>query len=184
MCMRDISLHLLDLVQNSVTAHAKNVRITLSLFEETLTVVIEDDGKGMEAAFVENVLSPFTTSRTTRKVGLGIPLIVQNAQLTGGDVTIQSTPMVGTTLTATFITSSIDCLPLGDVGETLSSLILVNPITPEFYLTCTSENESLHFSTAEIRPVLEGVMLSEPEVIRFIKENINEITERIFGGKI
>lgn len=181
--MRDLSLHLLDLVQNSVTAGAKHVSISLELDGEgMLTITLKDDGSGMSKELLARVTSPFSTTRTTRKVGLGIPLIQQNARLTGGDVTIESVLGEGTTLTATFDTRSIDCLPLGDVPETIASLVLANPVSPEFSLRCVSPGGSMTFSTEELRAQLPDVPLNEPEVIAWITDTLREEIQPIMGG--
>lgn len=181
--MRDLSLHILDLIQNSVTAEAKHVSVSLSLDGDgLLTITIADDGRGMSEELLQRVLSPFATTRTTRRVGLGIPLFQQNARLTGGDVRIQSAPGVGTTLTGTFNTKSIDCLPLGDVPETFASLVLANPLTPEFSLRCASPEGRMDFSTEELRAQLPDVSLSEPEIIAWIIDTLKEEIQPILGG--
>ena len=182
--MRDISLHLLDIVQNSVTANAKHIDIIFTLENGLLTMTVKDDGKGMSEELLARVRSPFATTRITRKVGLGIPLLQQNARLTGGDVSIESKVGMGTTISAVFNTASIDCLPLGDLPGTIATLVLANPETPEFSLTCTSENGQMTFSTEEVRAALQGVPLSEPEVIRWMQESIQEEIEPILGGII
>ncbi len=182
--MRDISLHLLDIVQNSVTAGAKHIDIIFTLKNGLLTMTVKDDGKGMSEELLARVRSPFATTRTTRKVGLGIPLLQQNARLTGGDVSIESKVEMGTTISAVFNTASIDCLPIGDLPGTIATLVLANPETPEFSLTCISENGQMTFSTEEVRAALQGVPLSEPEVIRWMQESIQEEIEPILGGII
>ncbi len=182
--MRDISLHLLDIVQNSVTAGAKHIDIIFTLKNGLLTMTVKDDGKGMSEELLARVRSPFATTRTTRKVGLGIPLLQQNARLTGGDVSIESKVEMGTTISAVFNTASIDCLPIGDLPGTIATLVLANPETPEFSLTCISENGQMTFSTEEVRAPLQGVPLSEPEVIRWMQESIQEEIEPILGGII
>ncbi len=182
--MRDISLHLLDIVQNSVTANAKHIDIMFTLEDSVLTMTVKDDGKGMSEELLARVRSPFATTRTTRKVGLGIPLLQQNARLTGGDVSIESRLGEGTTISAVFHTASIDCLPLGDLAGTIVTLVLANPETPEFSLVCTSEKGHMSFSTQEVRAALQGVPLSEPEVIRWMQESIQEEIEPILGGII
>ena len=181
--MRDLSLHLLDLIQNSVTANAKHVSVELSLDKDGLfTITITDDGRGMSQELLQRVLSPFATTRTTRKVGLGIPLFQQNARLAGGEVAIRSTLGVGTTLTGTFDTRSIDCLPLGDVPETFASLVLANPSTPEFSLRCVSPEGRMDFSTEDLRAQLPDVPLNEPEVFAWITDTLREEIQPILGG--
>ena len=183
--MKEIALHLLDIVQNSITAGAANVVIDFVLSRDgILSMSVIDDGRGMDADLLKRVQDPFTTTRTTRKVGLGIPLLTQNAILSGGDVKIDSIPGEGTTITAQFDTKSIDCLPLGDLASTIASLVMGNPDKPDFTLRCSAENgsEAMHFSTQEIRGVLEGVSLSEPEIIQWIQQSIREEIEPILGG--
>ena len=123
--MKEISLHLLDIVQNSVKAGAAHVDIRFHLGADgILEMGVKDDGCGMSPDFLARVRSPFTTTRTTRKVGLGIPLLMQNAMQSGGRVDIESEEGVGTEIVAYFVTGSIDCLPLGDLPSTMASIIM------------------------------------------------------------
>ena len=181
--MREIALHLLDIVQNSVTAGASHVDIRFSLDADgMLEMCVRDDGKGMSPELLERVRSPFVTTRTTRKVGLGIPLLMQNAMASGGDVRLESEVGAGTTITARFHTGSIDCLPLGDLAETMATLIMGSPDHPEFILTCVSPAGETSFSTEEIRQALDGVSLAEPEVVQWIHDSLQEELEPILGG--
>ena len=183
--MRDLSLHILDLAENSVRARASLVEIGVSADENRLiTLTIRDDGCGMDAELLQRVMSPFGTTRTTRKVGLGIPLMAQNARLTGGDIDVQSAPGVGTTLTATLHGDSIDCLPLGDLAGTVVTLITANPDGPDFLLRCSSPRGDMSFDTREVRQALGDVALNEPEVAAWMLEAIREELEPIFGGVI
>ena len=135
----------------------------------------------MNSDILASVKEPFTTTRTTRKVGLGIPLVVQNAHQTGGSVDILSEPGKGTVLTATFDTRSIDCIPLGEVSETIISVIMANPLTPELTVVCTSKEGEFTFSTAETREALSGVSLAEPEVILWLREYIGQEIRPVLG---
>ncbi len=181
--MKEIALHLLDIVQNSITAEASHVRIRFELDAVgMLTMTVEDDGRGMNEEFVQRVQSPCVTTRSTRRVGLGIPLLMQNAALSGGSVSIKSALGKGTVITARFNTQSIDCLPLGDLSSTLATIIMGNPDKPEFSLICSAPAGEMSFSTEEIRPVLEGVSLSEPSVVQWIQESLNEEIKPILGG--
>lgn len=183
--MRDLSLHILDLAENSVRAGAKLVRIGVRVNDQKLiTLTIADDGCGMSEELLAIVRSPFGTTRTTRKVGLGIPLMAQNARLTGGDIDIQSEVGVGTTFTATLHGDSIDCLPLGDLAGTVVSLITANPDGPDFALDCMSPQGEMNFDTREVRGALGDVKLNEPEVAAWMLEAIREELEPIFGGVI
>ena len=181
--MKEIALHLLDIVQNSVKAEASHVDIGFALDADgVLTMSVKDDGCGMTPEFVARVRSPFVTTRTTRKVGLGIPLLMQNAMQSGGTVNIDSEVGVGTTITAIFRTDSIDCLPLGDLASTMAVMIMGSPEKPEFSLNCTSPAGEMRFSTEDIRPALEGVSLAEPDVVQWIQDSLQEEIEPILGG--
>src|SRR5512140_994843 len=127
--MEDISLHILDIAENSITAGATLVGIRLidRRDENSFVVEIEDNGKGMTEDLVKKALDPFFTSRTTRNVGLGLSLLAQSARETGGDITIKSTAGTGTIVTAQFRPAHIDMKPLGDITETLIVLIAGNP---------------------------------------------------------
>jgi len=183
--MRDLSLHILDLAENSVRAGARLVRIGVRAdARKRIILTIADDGCGMDAALLERVMSPFGTTRTTRKVGLGIPLMAQNARLTGGDIRIESAPGQGTVFTAELHGDSIDCLPLGDLAGTAVSLITANPDGPDFLLECASPQGEMTFDTREVRAALDGVPLNEPEVAAWMLEAIREELEPIFGGVI
>ena len=171
--MRDLSLHILDLAENSVRAKASVVTIGVKV----------DEGK-LIAELLQRVMSPFGTTRTTRKVGLGIPLMAQNARLTGGDIAIESQVGVGTTFTATLHGDSIDCLPLGDLAGTVVSLVTANPEGPDFVLECASPKGEMQFDTREVRQALGDVPLNEPEVASWMLEAIREELEPIFGGVI
>jgi hypothetical protein len=183
--MRDLSLHILDLMQNSIRAQAKVVSLSVLLKENgILSIIIEDDGTGMSEELLARVTSPFATTRTTRKVGLGIPMMAENCRLAGGDLSIESTLGAGTKLTATLDTSSIDCLPLGDLPGTVTTLVTMNPDHPEFTLHCASPKGEMHFDTREIREALQGVALNEPEIAAWMQESLREEIEPIFGGVI
>lgn len=182
--MRDISLHLMDLVCNSITAGARHVTIDFSLDAgRTMTVRVQDDGCGMDEDTAKRALGPFATSRTTRKVGLGLALTQANARLTGGDVIIASQPGTGTTVTCVFHTGHIDCLPLGDLAQTISALVAAHPNGPEIALTLSSPRGEGAFSTRETRQVLDPVPLNTPEVINWITQSLREQTDALFGGE-
>ena len=127
--MEDLSLHILDIVENSIAAGAKNIRIKIieEKKKDFLAVEIIDDGKGMDDKTLKKVLDPFYTTRNTRKVGLGLPLLAQSAEESGGNIKIESKPGKKTTVKTTFSYSHIDRKPLGDVSETLKVLIAGNP---------------------------------------------------------
>lgn len=181
--MRDLSLHLLDLAQNSIKAGASLVSIRLKVDESGwLTLTLKDDGCGMSPELLSRVTSPFATTRTTRKVGLGIPMMMENAQRADGDLHIESEVGKGTTLTVNYDTRNIDSLPLGDLAGTILSLILANPDKPDFLFEGESPKGDGSFDTREIRAVLAGVPLNEPEIVAWMKDALNETIDPIFGG--
>ena len=181
--MRDLSLHILDLAQNSVSAGARLVEIDLAVDAAGwITLTIRDDGKGMSPELLRRVTSPFATTRTTRKVGLGIPLMQENAERTGGSLRIQSQEGQGTTLTAVLNGRSIDCLPLGDIAETMLTLIVTHPEGPEFHFSGSVPGGSCDVDTRPIRQAAGGLPLNEPAVAAWLKEAIHEEIDPIFGG--
>ena len=182
--MRDLSLHLLDLAQNSVTAGAGLISVRITIGEDGwLTMVLGDDGKGMSPELLARVTSPFATTRTSRKVGLGIPLMMENAEKTGGTLTIRSEVGKGTELTVTMDTRNIDCLPLGDLSGTLLSLILTNPVSPDFRFEGRTPKGECAFDTREVRAALgSDIPLNEPEVAAWLQGALKEEIDPIFGG--
>ncbi|MEW5847101.1 MAG: ATP-binding protein [Bacteroidota bacterium] len=172
--MKELSLHILDIVQNSVVANAKVIQVTLDIntTNDYIELAVSDNGKGMDKEFLQRVIDPFTTTRTTRKVGLGIPLLKQNAELTGGAFSIASTQGKGTVLKARFVRSHIDCLPLGDIGGTMALLMCSYPDI-EFKIKVMVNSKEFSVSTAELRDALEGLPLNDPSVYPVIKEYIN-----------
>jgi anti-sigma regulatory factor (Ser/Thr protein kinase) len=167
--MREIALHVLDIVQNSLAAQAKNIRITVieDPPEDKMSVKIEDDGWGMEHKTVKQVLDPFYTTRTTRKVGLGLALLQANTQACEGSLEIKSAPGKGTNVKAVFKLSHIDRPPLGDMGSTLVTLISGSPDVNFFYLHRYGE-KGFSISTLEIKKHLEEVALNHPEVLAWL----------------
>lgn len=187
--MEELSLNVLDIAQNSVRAGATLIGITVDeqILDDTLTITVSDDGCGMTAEQARRVADPFFTTRTTRKVGLGVPFFKMDAEMTGGDFAIDTAPGKGTTVRARFGYSHIDRMPLGDMAATVSSLIQCNPDI-DFVYTHRRNERSSTADTREFRQVLEGVPLNNPEVVSFIasyvRENAAELTaeENMDGG--
>lgn len=179
--MQELSLNILDVAQNSVVAGASLIEIEIEAYEENslLSIVIKDNGKGMDRQTLANVENPFFTSRTTRKVGLGIPLFKMAARQTGGDFAITSAVGVGTTVKAVFDTSHIDFTPLGDVWDTVAILIQMNE-NIDFVYTVRKGDAEFVCDTRQLKEVLEGAPLSDPMVVRWIKEFIEENQFEIF----
>ena len=173
--MQEISLNILDIVENSVKAGASCVFITVDEQPKSdlLTVSISDNGSGMSEEQVKRVTDPFFTSRTTRKVGLGVPFFKMAAELTGGKLQISSTLGVGTSLTATFGYSHIDRMPLGDLISTIRTLIQCHPDTDFVYLHKKNDKEFI-MDTRKFRTVLDDVALNEPEIMAFISEYLTD----------
>ncbi len=177
--MKEISLNILDIAKNSTKAGAALTTITLNETEDTLTLVISDDGCGMNEETVRNVSDPFYTTRTTRKVGMGIPLLKLSAEQTGGSFEIKSKPQSefptehGTVVTAVFNKNHIDFTPLGDVTGSIVTLIQGDPQV-DFLFTHTMPKGMVSLDTRELREVLGEVPLDTFEVIMWITENLNE----------
>ncbi len=174
--MRDLSLHIMDLAQNSVRAEAKLVRIEVHVNRaaDALIISIEDDGCGMPPELLERVRSPFATTRTTRSIGLGIPLFEANAVQSGGGLELTSTVGQGTRIAGRFGLSNIDRPPLGDVPGTMIALIAATPEMPDYLLVLSTPEDAFTLDTREIREVLGEVELSTPEVIAWMRESMQE----------
>ena len=169
--MQDLSLHLLDVAENSISAGASLVEITL--FEEPekdlLVLTINDNGRGMDNELLSMVDDPFATTRTTRRVGLGIPMLKQATREADGSFEIKSVKGEGTRVVAKFKNSHIDRKPLGDIGSTIVSLVVGNPEVDFIYKSNIEGNE-VEFDTREIKEVLDIDSLSHPSVIKVIRE--------------
>lgn len=184
--MRELSLNVMDVVQNSISANAK--LITIEVLEDIpgdrLSVTVRDDGKGMSEEQVRQVTDPFYTTRTTRSVGLGVPLFKMEAEMTGGSFEIDSEPGVGTCLTAYFKPSSVDMVPLGDINAVILLLVTCNPELDFLYNRMRLEDTEKQFSldTRELKEVLGAeVPLSSPEVVQWVTEFLRENTDQLFG---
>lgn len=179
--MRELSLNILDIAQNSIAAGASLTEIVVKedTLKKELLIGIYDNGKGMTEEQVRNVQDPFFTTRTTRKVGMGIPLFKMAAEQTGGSFTITSQVGVGTKVEALFKTDSIDFTPLGDMASTISTIVCMNE-DKDFIYTRKVDGEEFKFSSADIKTILEGVPLSEPSVINWVEGYISEQTEQLF----
>jgi len=178
--MENISLHILDIAENSIRAQAS--RISISVHEDEaaglLTIEIEDDGHGMDEEMLRRVVDPFTTTRTTRRVGLGLPLLAESARQSGGDLVIRSSPGQGTQVKVVFHQSHIDMKPLGDMINTLMTLIIGNPHI-EFLYSHRKGHRNFSLDTTELKSQLEGAPWHDPEVIRMIRQYLQEGFEEI-----
>ncbi|MEE0867456.1 MAG: ATP-binding protein [Clostridia bacterium] len=181
--MQEISLNILDIVQNSIRADATLIEVSIceNILEDVFSFVVKDNGCGMSEEMVKRVMDPFVTTRTTRKVGLGISLLKAAANQAGGDVTIESKEGVGTTLKATFSHKHIDRQPLGNISAVMVSLISMNPTIDFIYTHLYNEKEFV-LDTRELRKVLGDVSLGEPSVAIWIDEYISDGLAEIYGG--
>ena len=172
--MRELSLHLLDIAENSVNAKAGNVEILVSEDTRTdrLRMTIQDDGEGMDAETVARVTDPFVTSRTTRKVGLGLPFLKMAAESCNGYLTVQSQKGVGTRVEVEFQLSHIDRMPLGDLTGTILSLVIGFPQV-HWTFTYRGNDHEFIFDDRLIKAKLNGVSLCEPEVLKYLRETIS-----------
>jgi hypothetical protein len=173
--MKDISYHMLDIVQNSIHAGASLTEISLmeNSTSGTLTLKITDNGSGMTPETLTRVTDPFFTSSVTKKVGLGLPLLKQNAELTGGSVDIESEKGKGTTLVAVFYNRHIDMIPTGDLALTIKTLIALNP-DKDFIYRHKKDDREFILDTLEMRHELEDISLNTPEVLDYITEYIQD----------
>lgn len=182
--MRELSLNVLDIAQNSIVAGASLTEILVSenTQKNELLIGIYDNGKGMTDEQVQKVCDPFFTTRTTRKIGMGIPLFKMAAEQTGGSFKITSEVGVGTKVEALFKTDSIDFTPLGDMASTISAVVCMNE-DKDFIYTRKVDDASFVFSSADIKKILDGVPLSEPSVINWVEDYIREQSEMLFKRK-
>jgi hypothetical protein len=170
MTMEDLSLHVLDIAENSLSAGARHVGITVleSVREDLLTIEIADDGQGMGKAEAQRVTDPFFTTRTTRRVGLGLPLLLAAARAANGKLDIHAAPGKGMRVRATFQLSHIDRKPLGNMAETIVAIVAARPEIDITYRH-DRDGESISFSTEEFRSQLGDVPLDTPEALAFIR---------------
>jgi hypothetical protein len=179
--MKEIALHILDITQNSIRAQASeiSIRVDESPAAGLLTLTIADNGKGMDEETCKKAADPWFTSRTTRKVGMGLPLLQMNADLSGGGMAIVSSPGKGTTVTATFGYSHVDRPPLGDVSGTIALLICANPQINIIY-SHLFNGKTWEISTGEISEALGKDAISDLNIVKYLKEiikdNISAIT--------
>ena len=175
--MKELSLNILDVAKNSVRAGATLIGISLNTDKDgILTIKISDNGCGMSEETLNSVTDPFYTTRTTRKVGLGLPLLKMAAEQTGGTLKLTSSTekgSSGTVLTATFNTKSIDCMPMGDIISTVCILIAGSPDI-DFEFSDVTDTRSVILKTAELREVLGDISLAEPEIQQWMTEYLKE----------
>lgn len=174
--MEDLSLHILDIAENSIDAGATKVEIEImeNIRDNLLTIKIKDNGSGMDDKTLKKVVDPFYTTRKTRRVGLGIPMLAHSAREADGDMDIKSKKGEGTTITANFVYDHIDRRPFGNMTETIINLLARSGQEFDiFYKHCINE-DCFIFNSMEIKNELSEVPINNPEVLNFLKKKINE----------
>jgi len=182
--MSELSLNILDIAQNSIAAEATLVEIDVEEdnTSDRLLIRVKDNGKGMSEDFLKTVEDPFITTRTTRKIGLGISFLKEAAEMTGGSIDLKSELGVGTIITATFVLSHIDRQPIGNLTETIITLVSLNPEIDFIIRYLVNENEFV-FSTQEVKELLgEDAALNSPPIVVFLTEYVQEHIENLSGG--
>ena len=180
--MDDLSLYVLDITMNSVRAGADTISVSVTEDADTVSFTVRDNGCGMSEEQLKRLRDPFFTTRKTRKVGLGIPLLTMLADMTGGGVSITSktrdaSESHGTVVTATFGSQHIDFIPIGDMKETFLTLIQGSPDI-RFTFTHERPGGSVRLSTDELRAVLGDLSLAEPEILAWIRGYLEEQYEQ------
>ena len=189
--MQDISLHLLDIIENSVRAESDLIvmKIHIDKLNDLLSIEVIDNGAGMDEEMGVNAQNPFYTTKEQRikKVGLGIPLFKQNAEQCNGSFTLKSTKGVGTTLTAVFQFSHLDRMPLGSVADTMISCILGHPevdLVLDYHFRAAEKTDSFFFDSREIKKELGDLPINYPDEITFVQSFINEGINNIYTEEI
>lgn len=182
--MTELSLNVLDIVENSVSAKASFICINIEANTEadTLLIEINDNGCGMASEQLKKVTDPFFTTRTTRNVGLGVPFFKQSAEMTGGSFSINSEVGKGTEIKAVYVLSSIDRFPLGNICLTIHQLILMHQECDFLYRYCYDDKE-FTLDTREFRAILGGILFDTPDVSAYIKSYLADNTDEVNAGK-
>ena len=183
--MREISEHILDITQNSIKAMSKltTILINADYKNDKLIINIDDNGNGMSEEFLKNVCDPFSTSRTTRSVGLGIPMFKDTAEKCDGDFIIDSALYKGTKVSVNMKISHIDRPPLGSISETMHILIVSNPDI-DFYIEYKCDDEKFMLDTRVLKDTLGEVPLDNQDVSAWIHSSLIEGNNLVFGGKL
>ena len=180
--MKELSLHILDIVQNSVRAKATEIEIVINedIQNNRLEIKIKDNGKGIDDELIARIKNPFSTTRTTRKIGLGIPLLLEACTRCDGDLDIQSSLGIGTTISATFKLDHIDRAPMGDIVNTITMLILSSPEIRYIFTYYVNEGE-FTMDTNEIKEILQGVPINDLGIIKWIETYLKENIDALKG---
>ena len=178
--MRELSLHILDIVENGITAGADCIRIDVieSRAKDRLTINIRDNGRGISTEKLDKLKDPFVTSRTTRRVGLGLPLLAAAAERCKGKLGVKAGSAGGTEVTATFQHSHIDRAPVGDMASTMATLLMGNPQI-DFVYKHAIDGEEFILDTRELKNELDVHILDDPMVIHQLGKSIRKSLARL-----
>jgi anti-sigma regulatory factor (Ser/Thr protein kinase) len=173
--MLELAEHILDIAENSIRAGAGTVEIVINedSAKDLLTIEINDNGSGMTKEEIKKVEDPFYTTKTVRRVGLGIPLLANAAEMAGGSLRLKSAKGKGTKLTATFALSHLDRQPMGNITTTMLTLIAGNSEV-DFIYKHRHNDRRFTLDTRQIRKEIEDVPINHPEIIKYIRGVINE----------
>jgi anti-sigma regulatory factor (Ser/Thr protein kinase) len=178
--LKELSLHLLDIAENSIAAGARRIRITISenTCSDLLQMSVEDDGRGMSEEMTAQVTDPFVTTRTTRKVGLGIPLLKFAAESCNGTLEIASRQGEGTSIAVQFQRSHIDRMPMGDLSSTILHLVVANPQV-HWVFDYRFNDQGAIFDDAPIKQELGDIPMTEPDVLAVLQEMIQSLIQDV-----
>ncbi|MGV8147317.1 MAG: ATP-binding protein [Alkaliphilus sp.] len=181
--MKELSLHILDIIENSIKAEATLIKLKIneSTEKNLLTIEIKDNGKGMDKEMLSKVLDPFVTTRTTRRVGLGLSLTKAAANQCDGDLVIDSIENEGTNVVIIFQYDHIDRAPIGNMADTIVSMILSNENINYEYIHKVNDKGFI-FNTKEIKESLAGVSITEVDIIAWVKEFVEEGIENLYNN--
>ncbi len=173
--MEDLSLHILDVCENSIEADAAKIEIMIDedTVKNTFLLKIKDNGKGLDKKTLSKVLDPFYSTRKTRRVGLGLPMLAQAAKEAEGDINIESQEGKGTCVTVKFVHNHIDRKPLGNIADTIVALISGKESGIDIIYTHRRDGNGFQFDTRDIKEELQDVPINNPEVINFLRETIS-----------
>lgn len=181
--MREMSLHIMDVAENGIGAGASLVEISVREDRKAnrLSVTIRDNGRGIPADLLDKVTDPFYTTRTTRRVGLGLSLFREASRRCDGEFAIKSREGEGTEISASFRLDHIDLAPMGDMVGSMTGLIVGNPQV-DFIYTHEVDGKVFRLDTREVRQELEGMEITHPKVVRFLGDLIRESLDEIRKG--
>jgi hypothetical protein len=182
--MKELSLNVLDIIENSVNAHAENIDLIIceNTGDDVLTITVSDDGRGMDAELLEKACDPFATTNTRKKVGLGLPLLKEEAEMCGGRLTITSKPGQGTVVSASFVNSHVDRPPIGDITGTVTAVIAMHP-GMNFSYSHTFDGRTFTVTTMQLREIMDPVPLNDPAILKGIQNYVQSNLDKIREGR-